>query len=591
MKEIRVVLVFLLITGGSVMKGWSQIFIGATEVDTSSVVKGLDTPWEILWGPDDHIWLTERYGRISRLNPETGELTELLTIPEVYETSESGLLGMVLHPDFTNHPYVYVVYTYQESSILERLVRYTFTEGILTSPLILLDNIGGASTHDGSRLLIDADNKLYMTTGDARNTSASQDLSSLNGKILRLNLDGSVPDDNPFPGSYIWSWGHRNAQGLVISPQGIMYSSEHGPSSDDELNIIEKARNYGWPDVMGFCDEPGELTFCADSNVMEPIAAWTPTLAVAGTDFYHHPAIPEWQNTLLVSSLKASSLTALNLSPDGRSVSREESYFTNWFGRLRDVCISPDGRVFLAVSNRDGRGTVRPGDDRIVEISPLQNNEYCVQHQNESICYGDNYNFLGRELNQAGLYSDTVISASGCDTIIWLQLNYYAPQSILPDDSLMMNQDETLTLFANEGFVSYMWNNDPLLNDNELPIKGSELGEGFFHYTIEVETDQGCILRDTVTVIVSAVTGLRSKSTLNVSLFPNPVTGNEVQLQYILESEAELRIYSLAGVELAQYLLSPGDRQINITLPQGSGLFSLLITNREGTRVFRVLKL
>ena len=235
---------------------------------------------------------------------------------------------MVLHPDFINNPYVFVVYNYLESSsIKERLVKYTYSNGELVSPVTLLEGIAGASNHNGSRLVIDADNKIYMTTGDAGNTSISQDLNSLNGKVLRLNLDGSVPEDNPFPGSYIWTWGHRNAQGLVISPAGIMYSSEHGPSSDDEVNIIEKGRNYGWPDVKGFCDGVSETQFCADSNVFEPIAAWTPTLAVAGTDFYDHNAIPEWKNSLLVTSLKASRVVALKLSQDGRSVIQEEAFF------------------------------------------------------------------------------------------------------------------------------------------------------------------------------------------------------------------------------------------------------------------------
>lgn len=350
----------------------SQIYVGTTELDTNTIVTNLDTPWEILWGPDDHIWFTERYGRLSRVHPETGVLTELITIDEVYEQSESGLLGMVLHPDFSNHPYVYLVYTYLETAdIKERLVRYTYANGVLGSPLTLLEGIDGASTHDGSRLVIDKDLKLYMTTGDARNTSQSQDVNSLNGKVLRLNLDGSVPDDNPISGSYIWSWGHRNAQGLVISPAGIMYSSEHGPSNDDEVNIIEKGRNYGWPDVMGFCDSPAENQYCADSNVVEPIAAWTPTLAVAGADFYSSGSIAEWQNSLLVTSLKAGQLTALKLSEDGRTVLQEESYFYYWWGRLRDLCISPDGRIFLAVSNRDGRGTVEAGDDRIVELAAV----------------------------------------------------------------------------------------------------------------------------------------------------------------------------------------------------------------------------
>ncbi len=351
-------------------KGSAQITIGTTVVDTSTIASGLDTPWEILWGPDDHIWITERYGRVSRLNPETREISELVRIDEVHEQSESGLLGLVLHPEFPTQPFVFLVYNYLESSqIKERLVRYTYSNEELVSPLTLLEGIAGNGNHNGSRLVIDADHKLYMTTGDAGNTATSQNLTSLNGKVLRLNLDGTVPDDNPFPGSYIWSWGHRNAQGLVISPSGTIYSSEHGPSSDDEVNIIEKGRNYGWPNVKGICDQPTETSFCADSNVFEPIVTWTPTLAVAGTDFYSHTAIPEWTNSVLVTALKAARVVALKLSEDGKSVLQEEAYFQNWYGRLRDICVSPDGRVFLAVTNRDGRGTIKPGDDRIVQIA------------------------------------------------------------------------------------------------------------------------------------------------------------------------------------------------------------------------------
>ena len=250
MKGAKVFLISLMILSGFVIKSQSQIFVGTTEIDTNSIVTGLDTPWEILWGPDDHIWLTERNGKISRVDPETGEMEELIAIEDVYENGEGGLLGMVLHPDFVNQSYVYVVYNYQGSSgTEERLERYTYSNGELASPLTLLEGIDGAGNHNGSRLVIDAEKKLYMTTGDAANTSQSQDLNSLNGKVLRMNLDGSFPEDNPFPGSYVWTWGHRNAQGLVISPLGLMYSSEHGPANDDEVNIIEKGRNYGWPDV------------------------------------------------------------------------------------------------------------------------------------------------------------------------------------------------------------------------------------------------------------------------------------------------------------------------------------------------------
>ncbi len=287
MKKVKVFFISLIILNGFLMKSESQITIGTTEIDTNTIATNLDTPWEILWGPDDHIWITERFGKISRLNPETSEMTELVTIDGIYEVGESGLLGMVLHPDFIKNPYVFVVYNYRESVRKERLVRYTYSNGKLVSPVTLLEGIAGANNHNGSRLIIDVDNKLYMTTGDAGITSNSQNLNSLNGKVLRLNLDGSIPEDNPFPGSYVWTWGHRNAQGLVISPDGIMYSSEHGPANDDELNIIEKGRNYGWPEVEGFCDGEFENQVCADSNVFEPIAAWTPTLAVAGIAGHH----------------------------------------------------------------------------------------------------------------------------------------------------------------------------------------------------------------------------------------------------------------------------------------------------------------
>ncbi len=428
----------------------AQITIGTTEVDTTTIASGLDTPWEILWGPDDHIWITERYGRVSRLNPETGEINELVRINEVHEQSESGLLGLVLHPDFSNQPHVFLVYNYLESSsIKERLVRYTYSNGVLVSPLTLLEGISGNGNHNGSRLVIDGDQKLYMTTGDAGNTSTSQSLNSLNGKVLRLNLDGTVPDDNPIPGSYIWSWGHRNAQGLVISPSGLIYSSEHGPSSDDEVNIIEKGRNYGWHNVKGFCDQPTENPFCADSNVFEPIAAWTPTLAVAGIDFYDHEAIPKWKNSILVTSLKAARVVALKLSEDGRSVEQEEAFFQSWYGRLRDICVSPDGRVFLAVSNKDGRGSIQPGDDRIVQIAaknstgldgsrtgreldfnvypnPVIGDQFTLDYSASSEAILIIYNQVGKEVSRktlSPLHQKTSVPLPGAQGLYYIKIN------------------------------------------------------------------------------------------------------------------------------------------------------------------------
>lgn len=370
MKHIYAFLLLFIIVNTTPTYG--QILIGTTLVDTTSVATGLDTPWEILWGPDDHIWFTERAGTVSRLNPQTRQIQRLITITNVYEEQESGLLGMVLHPNFTSTPYVYLVYNYlQNGSIKERLVRYNYNGTTLDNASIILDNIGGGRNHDGSRVLIDGD-KLFMTTGDVMVSSTAQDMSSLSGKILRMNLDGTIPDDNPIPGSYIWSWGHRNPQGLVKGTAGNLYSSEHGPSNDDELNLILKNRNYGWPTVEGFCDSPFENSFCQSNNVAEPLKVWTPTLAVAGIDYYNSDSIPEWKNSILMTSLKAGLFVSIKLSADGLFAEDSKEWFNDRFGRLRDVCVSPNGRVFISTSNRDGRANPKTGDDRIVEIRAVR---------------------------------------------------------------------------------------------------------------------------------------------------------------------------------------------------------------------------
>jgi len=264
------------------------------------------------------------------------------------------------------------VYTYYAGGIKERIARYRYTGEGLSEPYTLIEDIPGARNHDGSRLLFDDNHKLYVTTGDAQNANSSQDLNSLNGKVLRMNTDGSIPSDNPFPDSYVWSWGHRNAQGLIIGENGLMYSSEHGPNNDDELNLIVKGGNYGWPQVHGFCDSPSEIAFCQENDIIEPLYAWTPTLAVAGIDYYNSDLIPQWKNSILMTNLKASELTSLTLDPSGQEIRGVETWFDGWFGRLRDLCISPDGRVFIAVSNRDGRGSPKVGDDRIIQISPAE---------------------------------------------------------------------------------------------------------------------------------------------------------------------------------------------------------------------------
>ena len=373
-KVMKWLLVFLSVIVGNISVSKAQ-----SNLTTKIIAKNLDTPWEILWGPDNYIWATERYGRISRINPNTGELSEVLLIPDVKEVGEGGLLGMVLDPDFSSNNFFYVAYNYYAAGndYREKILRFTYNPatGKADSPMILLDNIDGANNHNGCRIIISPDKKIIFTTGDAQVTSNSQDINNINGKTLRINTDGTIPIDNPVQNSPVWSWGHRNPQGLVYSPDGkILYSSEHGPSSNDEINIILKGRNYGWPKVEGFCDNDLETAFCRDSNVVEPIFAWTPTLAVAGIDYYNSGLIPEWKNSILVVSLKASRITQLLLNENGTEVLETNDFYTGTFGRLRDICISPEGKVYMATSNRDGRGSPKADDDKIIEISTISTN-------------------------------------------------------------------------------------------------------------------------------------------------------------------------------------------------------------------------
>lgn len=344
--------------------------VGSTTVTVSALATGLSVPWELVWGPDNFIWMTERGGRISRVNPTSGQVTPLVTLADVVTSSEGGLLGMALHPDLlTTSPYVYVVYNYNDAGgqYREKLVRLTYANGALGSPLVLLGNIPAVSTHSGSRLLILPDRTLLMTTGDAQDRPTAQDRASLNGKILRLNLDGTIPADNPVAGNATYSYGHRNPQGLVRASNGLVYSSEHGENAEDEVNIIEPNRNYGWPTVEGFCNLAAEQTFCTANNVRQPIYNWAPTVGAAGLTYYDHPAIPGWRNSLLALSLRGNRLTQIPLNTAGTTAGTSTDFLSS-FGRLRSVCVSPQGKVYVGTSNRDGRATPGANDDQILVL-------------------------------------------------------------------------------------------------------------------------------------------------------------------------------------------------------------------------------
>ena len=378
MKNIIILLISFLVTQQFIFPQ-ETVQVGDTELEVREVIGNLDVPWEIKWGPDSNgeqnfIWMTERAGVVSRVNVENGEKHEVLNLSSIVTTeSESGMLGMEFHPNFENNFLVFIVYTYYQGwNIKERLSAFTYNsiEDVLENEQILIDGITGYSTHNGSRIHALNDNTLLMSTGDAQNQSDSQNISILTGKTLRIDISednfGGVPYDNPIPNSYVWSWGHRNAQGIEVAPNGMIYSSEHGPQNDDELNILEANRNYGWPNVMGFCDGFSEQAFCDENNVVEPLVNWTPTIAPSDIIWYDHPSIPEFQNTLLMTVLKDKMLVRFEFNEDGTQVVNSAEFFNYEWGRLRDICVSPEGKIYLATN---GSSWPSQPPNEIIELS------------------------------------------------------------------------------------------------------------------------------------------------------------------------------------------------------------------------------
>lgn len=329
--------------------------VGNTTLTETDLVTGVELPWELLWGPDDFLWCTTRPGDVLRIDPATGSYTTVLSLNVMNNgNGEPGLLGMAMHPEWDTTPKVYLVYcTGSGWNGEERLSAFDWNGTSLVNEEILL-TLGAGGIHNGSRLLVLPDQTLLMTAGDLGTSSNAPNLNSLQGKILRLNLDGSIPADNPFPDSYVYTYGNRNTQGLALGPNGLIYASEHGQNSDDEFNIVTPGGHYGWPDVQGFCNTIGEQDFCANNDVVEPLKAWTPCVAVNGIEYYNHPAIPEWQNSVLMAVLGGLSasyerLSVLHMSEDGAAITSEEQFFSSFNQRVRDVAVNPyTGAVYVA---------------------------------------------------------------------------------------------------------------------------------------------------------------------------------------------------------------------------------------------------
>ncbi|HKD18398.1 MAG TPA: PQQ-dependent sugar dehydrogenase, partial [Thermoanaerobaculia bacterium] len=281
---------------------------------------------------------------------------------------ESGLMGITLAPDYASSREIFLCYAYDTpAGPAVRVARFRDDGSTISGRRVLIEGIPAAQFHAGCRLRFGPDRKLYVTTGDATDGRIAQDLASLGGKTLRLNPDGSIPPDNPFPNSPVFSYGHRNSQGLDWDPRsGLLVETEHGPSGfdgpggGDEVNIVEAGKNYGWPVVHHRESHAG---------MVSPILEYTPAVAPSGASFSVGALLPTFRGDFFFATLRGERLIRVRFDPkDPRRVLETEEYFRDVYGRLRDVVSGPDGALYVATSNRDGRGQPRPGDDRILRI-------------------------------------------------------------------------------------------------------------------------------------------------------------------------------------------------------------------------------
>ena len=324
----------------------------------------LEVPWSLAFAPDGRMFIAERPGRVRIV--QNGQLAAepALVLNDVFAEGEAGVLGLALHPDFAQNGFVYIAYTARiGSGPVNRLVRYREVNGQLGERAVLVDNIRAAAIHDGARVRFGPDGLLYMSMGDAADTSTSQNLSSLNGKLLRFTDEGRTPSGNPFT-SPVWSYGHRNPQGFDWAPNGDLWEAEHGPTGFDEINLIERGGNYGWPIITGGQTRAGMVT---------PVLFFNPSIAPSGASFYRGTTIGGFRNNLFVATLAGMSLLRVRFDPaDPRRIVDQERLLQGLYGRLRDVVSGPDGALYVSTSNRDGRNTPVADDDRVLRIVAVQ---------------------------------------------------------------------------------------------------------------------------------------------------------------------------------------------------------------------------
>ncbi len=334
-------------------------------VEVTTVVEGLEHPWGLAFLPDGRMLVTERPGRL-RIISATGEISKPVAgVPEVFARGQGGLLDVAIDPQFATEPWVYLSFSESgEGGGGTAVARGRLGPDGLTDVAVILSQAPklGAGQHFGSRLVFDRDGRLFVTSGDRGEWDNVQRLDRGQGKIFRIERDGSIPADNPFVDRdnaqpAIWSWGHRNAQGAALNPiTGELWQTEHGARGGDELNIARASRNYGWPVItlgINYNGQPIGDGLREQEGMEQPIHHWTPSIAPSGLAFYTADRFPAWKGDLFVGALAFQRVLRLDL--DGDKVVGEEALLTDMGERIRDVRQGPDGYLYLLTDAANGK--------------------------------------------------------------------------------------------------------------------------------------------------------------------------------------------------------------------------------------------
>ena len=326
---------------------------GGMKLKIETVVEGLDIPWAFLFLPDDSLLIAEKDGRIlwHKKNSSPKNLIQVSGVPKVYDGGQGGLMDLVSHPDFKKQPWLYFTYSVKESQgKTTKLARALWERGQLKNLKVLFtaEPFYSANIHFGSRLVFDKKGYMFFTVGDRRQRNLAQSIQTHNGKVFRLFDDGSIPPDNPFKGSPIWSYGHRNPQGIALRKDEI-WINEHGPRGGDEINLIKKGRNYGWPVVTYGKEYIGGRIGegYTKAGMEDPKKYYIPSIAPSSLAYYDGDLFPAWKDSFFSGALALRHLNRVSAD----DLSKEERLLSVLGKRIRDVRIGPDGYIYLAVEN------------------------------------------------------------------------------------------------------------------------------------------------------------------------------------------------------------------------------------------------